>query len=54
MTTQQTVSSDIAELREKLKAAPLWKRAEILAAIAIRTGEPIYVIEKWIEEYKAS
>jgi hypothetical protein len=42
----ESLSAEIAELRQQILAAPLWKRAEILAAIAIKTGEPIYEIEK--------
>jgi hypothetical protein len=48
--TRNTVSADIAALREELLAAPLWKRAQILAAIAIKTGLPIYEIEKSLRE----
>jgi hypothetical protein len=47
--SRNTVS---AELREKLMAMPLWKRAEVLARVAAKAGEPIYEIEKALREEK--
>jgi len=51
MTEPKPVS---AELREKLMALPLWKRAEVLAKMAEKTGDPIYEIEKALREEKKS
>jgi hypothetical protein len=31
----------------------LWKRAEVLAQLASKTGEPIYEIEKALREEKS-
>jgi hypothetical protein len=50
MTTPSTLS---AELRDKLMAMPLWKRAEVLARMAEKTGDPIYEIEKALREDKS-
>jgi hypothetical protein len=50
--TRNTVSAELAELREKLLAMPLWKRAQVLAAVAAKTGEPIYEIEQSLREDK--
>jgi hypothetical protein len=46
----RNVSAELAELREKLSAMPLWERARILAKLAAKTGEPIYEIEKSLRE----
>jgi hypothetical protein len=48
--TRNAVSAELAELREKLSALPLWERARILGAVAKKTGEPIYEIERSLRE----
>lgn len=50
--TRTTTSAELAALREKLFALPLWERARILARVAAKTGEPIYEIEKALREEK--
>jgi hypothetical protein len=48
--TRNSFSAELAELRKTLLSMPLWKRAEVLAAVAAKTGEPIYEIEKSLRE----
>ncbi len=48
--TRSTVSAELAALREKLSALPLWERARVLAAVAAKTGQPIYELEKSLRE----
>lgn len=48
--TRNTVSAELAELRKTLLTLPLWKRAQVLARVAAKTGEPIYEIEKALRE----
>jgi hypothetical protein len=51
--TRSTVSAELDALREKLTTLPLWERARILSAVAAKTGEPVYEIEKSLREVKS-
>jgi hypothetical protein len=47
-----SLQSEIAALRKKLPTLPLWNRAQILAELSAKTGEPIYEIERALREHK--